>query len=403
MALASEVWRDYVTDGVPASGPHRPVKADIRAWGTGIEGVGFAVPGVSHVPLFSNGLSAVPVYRAIIGADLPNPSLLTAGGVFALPGAAGQVLSGIGTDGSPDVATVTGTGDVMLSASPSISGILKHGALNLIGSAGGTHIFYAPDGRLAVQLGDTGNPNFYKAATHAFYNATGSDQFLNLDQYTTELLPFGLTSALDTSALKITQTWNTTGLPMAIDLSITRTAADAGARLLRLRAGAAGTTRTFDVDPLGNVWTLADVEANGFKVAASGITVATPQLMFTSPVDFNTANTDYAITIKLPAGYTRYRLASASIVNTGTTASLTTATFGIFTDVAAGGTAIVASGTALSPLTSNAAQTAGALFLATIATASTMYFTDTTLFFRTQTAQGAAASGLVAVQIIPLG
>lgn len=30
---ASEIWRDYETDGVPASGAHKPVKADIREWG----------------------------------------------------------------------------------------------------------------------------------------------------------------------------------------------------------------------------------------------------------------------------------------------------------------------------------------------------------------------------------
>lgn len=34
---AAEVWRKYVTDGVPASGPNQPVKADIVAWGTSLE------------------------------------------------------------------------------------------------------------------------------------------------------------------------------------------------------------------------------------------------------------------------------------------------------------------------------------------------------------------------------
>ncbi len=33
----SEIWRNYVTDGVPSSGPQMPVKADIRAWGTQAE------------------------------------------------------------------------------------------------------------------------------------------------------------------------------------------------------------------------------------------------------------------------------------------------------------------------------------------------------------------------------
>lgn len=34
---ASLIWRDYVTDGMPGSGAHAPVKSDIRAWGAEIE------------------------------------------------------------------------------------------------------------------------------------------------------------------------------------------------------------------------------------------------------------------------------------------------------------------------------------------------------------------------------
>jgi hypothetical protein len=34
---AREIWRDFVLDGVPASGPHKPIKPDIRAWGTAVE------------------------------------------------------------------------------------------------------------------------------------------------------------------------------------------------------------------------------------------------------------------------------------------------------------------------------------------------------------------------------
>ncbi|RWM26885.1 hypothetical protein [Mesorhizobium sp.] len=35
---ANTIWRDFVTDGVPASGQWAPHKADIRAWGTSLEG-----------------------------------------------------------------------------------------------------------------------------------------------------------------------------------------------------------------------------------------------------------------------------------------------------------------------------------------------------------------------------
>lgn len=34
---ASIIWRDYITDGVPASGPYSPVKGDIRTWGTEVQ------------------------------------------------------------------------------------------------------------------------------------------------------------------------------------------------------------------------------------------------------------------------------------------------------------------------------------------------------------------------------
>ncbi len=37
MQTAAQIWRDFVTDGVPSSGRAKPKKADIRAWGTRIE------------------------------------------------------------------------------------------------------------------------------------------------------------------------------------------------------------------------------------------------------------------------------------------------------------------------------------------------------------------------------
>lgn len=41
---AAEVWRLYETDGFPASGPHRPIKTEVKAWGESVEAaVGDAV------------------------------------------------------------------------------------------------------------------------------------------------------------------------------------------------------------------------------------------------------------------------------------------------------------------------------------------------------------------------
>lgn len=62
--------------------------------------------GATSVPLFSTGVvGAPPVYRAITGADLPNPSPSTLGGVFSKPLTTGQVLGGIDNSGTPQVAT----------------------------------------------------------------------------------------------------------------------------------------------------------------------------------------------------------------------------------------------------------------------------------------------------------
>lgn len=36
---ANDIWRDYQTDGVPASGAHKPEKADIRRWGSSLESI----------------------------------------------------------------------------------------------------------------------------------------------------------------------------------------------------------------------------------------------------------------------------------------------------------------------------------------------------------------------------
>lgn len=36
---ADVVWRDFATDGVPSGGNHAPIKADIRAWGRGLEAI----------------------------------------------------------------------------------------------------------------------------------------------------------------------------------------------------------------------------------------------------------------------------------------------------------------------------------------------------------------------------
>lgn len=466
---ADEIWRDFETVGVPASGAHKPIKADIRAWGSNVEAlVGAAtVPGVAQVPLFSNGVGVPPIYRAIVGFDLPNPSTTVPGAVFALPGTTGQVLSGLGGDGEFDVAPVTGTGAVVLQNNPNLTGSLSIGGVQFFQSSGGTHIFYAPDNRLGIQLAGAGGANFYKAVVHQFYNDTGTDLYATLDQSSLTLSPADLLGSATTPALQFTQTWNTTGVAIACDIRIINTASSPLSRGFRIRGGAAGATEIFSIfaDASNPTLTMlgrsifaappssatfiysstvgvAFINAAGgaflsflsnsgvwsFNGATSGTHTFTaqanasgastlpnatgelwntglgvPGALFNVAVDFNTANTDYPITVNLPAGFTRFLILGCRVVNTGTAASINTATAGLFTSAAGGGTALVASGTALSGLTSNAAGTSGSKADLTLtAAASNAYHTDTTMFFRVQTAQGAAASGFVQLQVLPL-
>lgn len=111
-------------------------------------------------------------------------------------------------------------------------------------------------------------------------------------------------------------------------------------------------------------------------------------------VNFNSANTDNAIPFTMPTGFTRMMPFRFTIQNASH--SLTTATLGIFSATAAGGVAIVAAGTAIAlsaatDATLNNAQTVGPINNATFLAASLA--TPNTVYFRTGTAEGAAATG----------
>lgn len=142
----------------------------------------------------------------------------------------------------------------------------------------------------------------------------------------------------------------------------------------------------------------APEDCTGANIAA----FTTPTLWAATAVDFNTTNTDYPIAITLPTGYTKYQLASIRIFNSGTTASLTTATYGVWTGAGETGTVLVTSGAVLSGITSNAALTSSAVTTSTL-TLSNFWISSATntIYFRMKTAQGAAASGTVVLQIIP--
>lgn len=61
VSTARQIWRDYVTDGIPSSGNNKPSKIEIRSWGTWVESILNAI-----------GVNSGTVYqtRALLFADL---------------------------------------------------------------------------------------------------------------------------------------------------------------------------------------------------------------------------------------------------------------------------------------------------------------------------------------------
>ncbi|MCK1282255.1 hypothetical protein IVB46_44275 [Bradyrhizobium sp. 61] len=72
---ASEIWRDYETDGVPASGPHQPVKRDVSQWGSTLEsmlaqlGLGFATKAALDASLLYSANTLAMVYADSTAAN----------------------------------------------------------------------------------------------------------------------------------------------------------------------------------------------------------------------------------------------------------------------------------------------------------------------------------------------
>jgi hypothetical protein len=116
-------------------------------------------------------------------------------------------------------------------------------------------------------------------------------------------------------------------------------------------------------------------------------------------VNFNATQTDFAINIDLPPGFTRYRVSAVMI--SGATATLTTSTIGVFTAGSAGGVAVVASGTAVT-VNQTTADTVNNIQVFTIVNQNLIAFSSTVLFFRVQNPQGSPALASVSVFYDPL-
>lgn len=117
-------------------------------------------------------------------------------------------------------------------------------------------------------------------------------------------------------------------------------------------------------------------------------------------INFNSANTDTAIPINLPTGFTRFTVSRVMISHASGT--LTTSTFGVFTAAAGGGTAIVAGGTANTISTAAEGTNNNTMLNAASNTTSYLLVSVPNIYFRVQTAQGVAATADVIVVITPL-
>ncbi|MCK1657130.1 hypothetical protein [Bradyrhizobium sp. 151] len=83
---AAEIWRDYVTDGVPASGVNQPNKRDIKRWSQAYEvlaaqlGLGYATLALLNVDLLHSANTLAMVYADATAAN---------NGIYAKAGASG--------------------------------------------------------------------------------------------------------------------------------------------------------------------------------------------------------------------------------------------------------------------------------------------------------------------------
>ncbi|NSZ06472.1 hypothetical protein G6M14_08880 [Agrobacterium tumefaciens] len=84
----SEVWRDYVADGIPSSGANSPKKADIRSWSSWLENL--VTSGVlSSGPWFATSAAATLNYPANTVAVVYNDPTAANNGLYIKVGASG--------------------------------------------------------------------------------------------------------------------------------------------------------------------------------------------------------------------------------------------------------------------------------------------------------------------------
>lgn len=163
---------------------------------------------------------------------------------------------------------------------------------------------------------------------------------------------------------------------------------------------------TYAVDMGGTDYTFNTVSVGASSPGAAGTKLDNTNIgrtpayitVVAKAVNFNSATTDTSMAFTLPTGTTTYKVEKVTVW--GASHTLTTATASLYTAAAAGGTNVCAD-QALTP-TSGTADTALDMQDLTIASATTA-FTDTPLFFRIGTPEGAASTANVTLLLRVLG
>lgn len=117
---------------------------------------------------------------------------------------------------------------------------------------------------------------------------------------------------------------------------------------------------------------------------------------YSRTVNFNSGNTDNAINIILPFGYSRYLVSSVTI--SGASGTLTTATAGVFTGAGATGVAVVTGASAITVSTASE-NTNNNTQSMSVNNAGTQSYNSSVLYFRVATPQGSAATANVGITI----
>lgn len=229
------------------------------------------------------------------------------------------------------------------------------------------------------------------------------------------------TSSLDKAGIKITQTAtdavsgsrNDSGLAFINQVGAVGwgTLIQIGDNLNQAPAKTSGSilavkgAQTFahGIDLSGGTCSTDCFKSTGFAVdgagTITGVSLSSGQLRYVfKNVNFNSANTDTALAFTLPTGITRYVVLALRISNAS--ASISTATCGLFTATGGGGAAIAA--TQAITVTATAADVVNNTMLLTGINNSTNAYNDATLQFRVTVAQGSAATADVILYIVPL-